>query len=121
MKQFKAEAKNIKILKITSISLFVFFLVTFLSGVTACKNNSQATTSQSNEVTASGTESSGTGSAASSAANETTASAETAAATEEAVPTEIQDLINNAGNYFKDGEYSLAEKSYRNAELAIDN
>jgi hypothetical protein len=120
MKKYKSAVKNIKILKISAISLFIFFLLTFFTGITACKNNSQVTTGPSNEATVSGTWSVPAESAVSSAAIETTA-AETTATTEEAVPVEIQDLITNAGNYFKSGEYSLAEKSYRDAELAINN
>jgi tetratricopeptide (TPR) repeat protein len=120
MKKFKSAIENTKILKISAISLFIFFLLTFFTGITACKNNSQTAASQSNEATVSVTESVPTGSTVSSTANGTTAFA-TTATTEEAVPGEIQGLITGAGNYFKDGEYSLAEKSYRDAELAINN
>ena len=39
----------------------------------------------------------------------------------EEIPAEILDLISSADNYFSSGEYSLAVKEYRNAEIAIND
>ena len=39
----------------------------------------------------------------------------------EEIPAEITDLISNADNYYNSGEYSLAVKEYRNAEIAIND
>ena len=39
----------------------------------------------------------------------------------EEIPAEITDLISSADNYFSSGEYSLAVKEYRNAEIAIND
>ena len=39
----------------------------------------------------------------------------------EEIPAEILDLISSANDYYSSGEYSLAVKEYRNAEIAIDD
>ncbi|MBC7334227.1 MAG: hypothetical protein H5T85_07225 [Actinobacteria bacterium] len=43
------------------------------------------------------------------------------AETEEEIPQNIQSLIDEADSYFKEGEYSLAAKTYRDAILAIQD
>ena len=40
---------------------------------------------------------------------------------DEEIPKEITDLISSADDYFSSGEYSLAVKEYRNAEIAIND
>ena len=40
---------------------------------------------------------------------------------DEEIPAEITDLISSADDYFSNGEYSLAVKEYRNAEIAIND
>jgi len=39
----------------------------------------------------------------------------------EKIPAEITDLISSADDYYSSGEYSLAVKEYRNAEIAIND
>jgi tetratricopeptide (TPR) repeat protein len=87
----------------------------------SCKNESESTGTTEAKIS--------TGQTSNETSNETTAAttvSETTSTTvtetiQEAIPQEIQDLITSADNYYKNGEYALAVKSYRNTELAIKN
>ena len=73
-------------------------------------STSSADDSQSSSSTAASSDSAGQTSSQSASETETTA---------EAIPQEISDLITKADGYYASGEYALASKTYRNAELAI--
>jgi tetratricopeptide (TPR) repeat protein len=123
--------KNKTGLKIVpALKIFIFILIiTTISSLLfislSCKNESESkgtteakisTGQTSNETSDETTAATTVGTTAS----ETTSTTVTET-TQEAIPQEIQDLIKSADNYYKDGEYALAVKSYRNAELAIKN
>ena len=67
-----------------------------------------------------GSQSSGSTAANSGSAGQTSSqSASETETTAEAIPREISDLITKADGYYASGEFALASKTYRNAELAI--
>jgi tetratricopeptide (TPR) repeat protein len=102
-------AKNktgLKIVSALKIFIFILIIITISSLLfisLSCKNKSEST---------------GTTEANTSTGQTSTTVTET---TQETIPQEIQDLITSADNYYKNGEFALAVKSYRNAELAIKN
>ena len=72
-------------------------------------STSSADDSQSSSSTATNSGSADETSSQSASETETTA---------EAIPQEISDLITKADGYYASGEYALASKTYRNAELS---
>ena len=67
-----------------------------------------------------GSQSSGSTAANSGSAGQTSSqSASETETTAEAIPREISDLITKADGYYASGEYALASKTYKKAELAI--
>ena len=73
-------------------------------------NTSGTDGSQSSSTTAANSGSTGQTSSQSAAETKTTA---------EVIPEEISDLITKADGYYTSGEYALASKTYKKAELAI--
>jgi tetratricopeptide (TPR) repeat protein len=115
---------------VPALKIFIFILIiisvsSLLFISLSCKNESESkgtteakisTGQTSNETSDETTAATTIGTTAS----ETTSTTVTET-TQEAIPQEIQDLIKSADNYYRNGEYALAVKSYRNAELAIKN
>ena len=97
------------IFKLLALSLTIALLFSTAILSSACKKKTD-TGSQSSSSTA----------ANSGSAHETSSqSASETEITAEAIPQEISDLITKADGYYASGEYALASKTYRNAELAI--
>ncbi|MBE3138473.1 MAG: hypothetical protein IMZ63_01505 [Actinobacteria bacterium] len=109
-KDFLEDFMNFRIIfKLLALSLIVALLFSTAILSSACKKKTD-TGSQSSSSTAVNSGSADETSSQSSSETETTA---------EAIPREISDLITKADGYYASGEYALASKTYRNAELAI--
>ena len=83
-------------------------------------DNGSSKEASSNTSIADGSQSSGSTAANSGSAGQTSSqSASETETTAEAIPREISDLITKADGYYASGEYALASKTYKKAELAI--
>jgi tetratricopeptide (TPR) repeat protein len=130
---------NRKLVQILALSLiFVLLFSTAFLGL-ACKkktdiaiaestsiqeslisDNGSSKETNSNTSSADGSQSSGSTAANSGSADQTSSqSSSETETTAETIPQEIIDLITKADGYYASGEYSLASKTYRNAESAI--
>ena len=78
-------------------------------------NSNASSTSSTDDSQSSGTTAANSGST-SETSSQSAAETETTA---EAIPREISDLITKADGYYASGEYALASKTYKKAELAI--
>jgi len=134
-------ASNRKLIQILALSLIIALLFSTAILGSACKKKTDTSIAESTgaqEASVSDTGSSGkeansstsgaddSQSSGSTAANSGSAAADTSSqsaseteTTAEAIPQEISDLITKADGYYASGEYALASKTYRNAELAI--
>ena len=81
-----------------------------ISDNSSSKETNSAEETSNSSSTAANSGSAGQTSSQSESETETTA---------EAIPQEISNLITKANGYYASGEYALASKTYRNAELAI--
>jgi len=120
-------AKNktgLKIVPALKIFIFILIIITISSLLfigLSCKNESESTgTTEAKISTEQTSNETSDETTAGTTASETTSTTVTETK-QEAVPQEIQNLITSADNYYKNGEFALAVKSYRNAELAIKN
>jgi len=133
-------ASNRKLIQILALSLIIGLLFSTAILSSACKKKtdtditesagaaeasnsdtgSSSKETNSNTSSADGSQSSGSTAANSGSAGQTSSqSASETETTAEAIPQEISDLITKADGYYASGEYALASKTYRNAELAI--
>ena len=124
MRKNKIGLKTVPALKIFIFILIIITVLSLLFICLGCKNKSESTGSTEAKTSIKQT-SNETAAETTVAKDETTASETSSASTtvtettQEAIPQEIQDLITSADNYYRNGEYALAVKSYRKAELAI--
>ncbi|MCG2789035.1 MAG: hypothetical protein L6405_03665 [Actinomycetia bacterium] len=102
-------ASNRKLIQIIALGLIVALLFSTAILGSVCKKKTD-TGSQSSSSTAANSGSTGQTSSQSASETETTA---------EVIPQEISDLITKADGYYASGEYALASKTYKKAELAI--
>jgi tetratricopeptide (TPR) repeat protein len=129
---------NRKFIQILALSLIVALLFSTAILSSACKKETEtsiaeSTSAQEGSISddssketksdVSGSDdsqsSSGTSDNSGSTAETTTQTATETETTAEIIPREISDLIIKANGYYSSGEYSLASKTYRNAESAI--
>jgi len=104
-------ARNKRLIQIIALSLIIALLFSTAILVSGCKKKAISDNdSQSSSSTAANSGSADETSSQSASETETTA---------EAIPQEISDLITKADGYYASGEYALASKTYRNAEIAI--
>ena len=135
-------ARNKRLIQIIALSLTIALLFSMAILSSACKKETDASiaegsgtqessisdTGSSKETDSNtsstsntdGSQSSGSTAANSGSAAETSSqSASETETTAEAIPQEISDLITKADGYYASGEYALASKTYKKAELAI--
>lgn len=123
------------IFKLLALSLIVALLFSTAILGSACKKKTDTSIAEGTSIQDSSISDNGSSKEANSA-EETSNSSSTAAnsgssgqtssqaaseteTTAEVIPQEISDLITKADGYYASGEYALASKTYRNAELAI--
>jgi tetratricopeptide (TPR) repeat protein len=113
------------IFKILALSLIVALLFSMAILGSACKKKTDTGIAagesvQESSISADDSQSSSSTAANSSSADETSSqSVSETETTAEVIPQEISDLITTADGYYASGEYALASKTYRKAELAI--
>jgi len=128
-------ASNRKLIQIIALSLTISLLFSTAILGSACKkktdtsiaegaivHDSSISNNGSSKETNSAEETSNSSSTAANSGSTGQTSSQSASETEttaEAIPQEISDLITKADGYYASGEYALASKTYRNAELAI--
>jgi len=132
-------ARNKRLIQIIALSLTIALLFSMAILGSACKKKTDTSIAESTSVQDSsisdessskettsntsstdGSQSSGSTAANSGSAAETSSqSASETETTAEAIPQEISDLITKADGYYASGEYALASKTYKKAELAI--
>jgi len=110
----KDNKKTRIIIKILTLSLISILILSFMYFTGGCKKNTGEETPAATvvETTAEQTTES---------LEETTAESimESATEPEEEIPREITGLLQDADNYYLNGEYGLARSTYRKAEIAI--
>ena len=132
-------ASNKKLIQIIALSLTIALLFSTAILSSACKKKTDTSTAESTSVQDSSitdessskeinsstsstdsSQSSGTTTANSGSADETSSqSASETETTAEVIPRETSDLITKADGYYVSGEYALASKTYKKAELSI--
>ena len=113
------------IFKLIALSLTIALLFSTAILSSACKKESdtgiaEGSGAQESSIFDDGSQSSGSTAANSGSAGQTSSqSVSETETTAEAIPREISDLITKADGYYASGEYALASKTYKKAELAI--
>jgi len=124
---------NRRLIQILSLSLIVMLLFSITISGSSCKKNTETgitadegikeesvSDNNSSDGTNSTVQTSTSESSSTSSSDETISqSASETETTAEIIPQEITDLIIKADGYYISGEYDLASKTYKNAEMAI--
>lgn len=111
----------IRVLALSLITALLFSMVILGS---ACEKETEASLTESTDSGSKATVSTTAAETSPAKTTSTDKSSESVTVTEttaEEIPRDITDLINEADNYYADGEYALAVKTYRNAQLAIED